>query len=584
MKSNLFPIKLDRNFIFESGVVLLLGISVLLVFKNVSSFNFITLDDYTYIVNNELIQKGISFEGIKWAFSGSISMYIPLTFISYMLDWQIYDGYSGGFHFTNLVLHMFNSIFLFIVLKKYTKTLLPSVFAAFLFAFHPIHVESVAWVSERKDVLSTFFFLISIFFYYCQIKKPDTLNSTLLSLSYLLGLLSKPMLVTFPFVLLLLDYWPLNRFRLTDSKAKSGHQIKSHLFKFLTLMREKTSLFLLSIAFSLFAIMAPMAHGGLVSLQTLPLDVRIENAILSYAMYLKKLFWPIDLAVFYPHPMDTISITAVGLSVLLLSGITVWVFTVGKKHPYLPVGWFWYLGTMIPVTGISQSGMQAMADRFAYVPFIGLYIMLCWGIFSLTNRLKPKYNYYAYIGIFIIIISVFMALTRNQLDLWRDSETLYTHTLKVTQNNYIMHYAMGDIFAKKGNLREAKNHFHKAARIEPRFINAIFSIGKINQSQGKIKDALLMYYQVIELRPDYYPVHKQLGYLWLQIGDFDKAIFYLENAISINPENAKLHNDLASILLNERKTDKAVFHFRKAIELEPKNIEYRKNYQKIKIR
>jgi Tfp pilus assembly protein PilF len=563
-----------------SGLVLFLGISVLLIFKEVSSFKFITLDDYTYIVNNLFIQKGLSLEGIKWAFSGSISMYIPLTFISYMFDWQIYNGYSGGFHFTNLVLHMFNSILLFTVLKKYTKTLLPSVFVAFLFAFHPIHVESVAWASERKDVLSTFFFLISIFFYHRQIKKPNTLNSILVSLSYLLGLLSKPMLVTFPFVLLLLDYWPLNRFCLNVPSMKQRHQLKFHILRFIELLREKTSLFLLSITFSLFILMAQRSHGGLASFQVIPLNIRIENAILSYAMYLKKLFWPIDLAVFYPHPMDTISNTALGISVLLLLGITVWIIKVGKKYPYLPVGWFWYLGTMIPVTGISQSGMQAMADRFAYIPFIGLYIILCWGTFSLINRLSPKYNYYAYIGLIIITISVLMALTRSQLDLWRDSETLYAHTLKVTQNNYIMHYAMGDIFAKKANLQEAKNQFHKAVQIEPRFINAIFSIGKINQIEGKLKDALLMYYQVIEQRPNYYPVHKQLGYLWLQLGNLDKAIFYLQNAVSINPENAKLHNDLASVLLNEQNIEKAIFQFKKAIELKPKKQEYQKNYKK----
>lgn len=568
-----------KKFLCESGIVLLLGFLVILVFSKVSSFEFITLDDHTYVVNNSLIQKGLSLEGIKWAFSGTISIYIPLTFISYMLDWEIYNGYAGGFHFTNLILHMLNSILLFIVLKKYTKNLLPSLFVSFLFAFHPIHVESVAWVSERKDVLSTFFFLTSLYCYWQQVKRPNTLMSTLLNLSYLMGLLAKPMLVTFPFVLLLLDYWPLNRIRPADSTMQKQHSVNFFIKRYAVLCREKASLFLLSITFSFFAVMAQKSHGGLVSFQVIPLNFRLENAVLSYAKYIKKLFWPVDLAVFYPHPMDTISIIALVIAALLLFGITILVIAAGKTHPYLPVGWFWYLGTMVPVSGISQSGMQAMADRFAYIPFIGLYILFSWGLFVILKKINENFNHYVFICIIIGVSSIFMGLTSRQLGFWRDSETLYAHTLKLTQNNYMMHYAMGDIYAKKGDLPAAKRHFHEAVQIEPQFINAKFNIGRINQIQGKMKDALLMYYQVIELRPDYYPAHRQLGYLWLQLGEFEKAISYFQKAISINPNQQQLHYDLASVLLHEQKTEKAIFHFHKAVELEPENFKYQRDYQ-----
>lgn len=348
----------------------------------------------------------------------------------------------------------------------------------------------------------------------------------------------------------------------------------------MALIREKTVLLLLAAVFSLFALMAQKSHGGLVSFQVIPLNYRLENAVLSYAMYLKKLIWPMDLAVFYPHPMDTISITTLITAAIFLSAVTILVIVAGKAHSYLLVGWFWYLGTMIPVSGISQSGMQAMADRFAYVPFIGLYIMFAWGTSFLTSKIKLKFHDGIYVGIMLTVAPILMVLTHNQLSFWRNSETLYTHTLQVTRNNYIMHYAMGDLMVQKGRLAEAKNHFVKAMRIEPRFTNAIFNVGKIHQMQGKKKDALLMYNKILDLRPDYYPVLKQLGYLWLELEHFDHAVFYLKKAVHLKPEAAPLHNDLGYALLRDNKTNDAVFHFKKAIQLEPENSAYQENYRK----
>jgi len=402
-------------------ICLVLGLITFAVFYQVHSFKFITYDDPYCVYRNPDIQSGLTLESIKWAFTtGCTANWYPLTWLSYMLDWQLFDSNPAGYHVVNLIFHIINTLLVFIVLGQMTRSLWPSAFVAALFALHPLHVESVAWISERKDVLSVFFWLLTMWAYSCYVNKPGISRYLWTVIFLALGLMSKPMLVTLPFVLLLLDYWPLERFR------------RRTLFY---LIGEKIPFFVLSAASSVVTFFIQQSSMAVTSLNVLPLKFRILNAFVSYIGYIEKMFWPGRLSVFYPHPVRNISILYAMISAGLLLAATVLVIRFAKNHRYLVTGWFWYIGTLVPVIGIIQVGIQGMADRYSYVPLTGLFIIIAWGVPDLLA--KWRYKKIVLASLALLIVSTISICTYNQLRYWRNTLTLFQHAIDVTNDNYM---------------------------------------------------------------------------------------------------------------------------------------------------
>ena len=402
-------------------ICLILGLITFAVFYQVHSFKFITYDDPYYVYKNPDIQSGLTLESIKWAFTtGCTANWYPLTWLSYMLDWQLFDSNPAGYHVVNLIFHIINTLLVFIVLGQMTRSLWPSAFVAALFALHPLHIESVAWVSERKDVLSTFFWLLTMWAYLRYVNKPCISRYLWTVIFLALGLMSKPMLVTLPFVLLLLDYWPLERFR------------RRTLFY---LIGEKIPFFVLSAALSVVTFLIQQNSRAVVSLDVLPLKFRILNAFVSYTGYIEKMFWPDRLAVFYPHLGRNISVMYAVISAGLLLAATVLVIRFGKNRRYLVTGWFWYIGTLVPVVGIIQVGIQGMADRYSYIPLTGLFIIIAWGVPDLLA--KWRYKKIVLASLALLIVSTISICTYNQLRYWRNTLTLFQHAIDVTEDNFM---------------------------------------------------------------------------------------------------------------------------------------------------
>jgi hypothetical protein len=387
----------------------------------VHSFKFITYDDPYYVYKNPDIQSGITLESVKWAFTTDwTANWIPLTWLSYMLDWQLFGSNPAGYHVVNLIFHIANTLLLFIVLGQMTRSFWPSAFAAALFALHPLHVQSVAWVSERKDVLSTFFWLLTMWAYSRYVNKPGISRYLWTAFFLALGLMAKPMLVTLPFVLLLLDYWPLERFR------------RRTLFY---LIGEKIPFFVLSAASGVVTFLVQQSNMAVVSLSLLPLKFRVLNAFVSYIEYIEKMFWPGRLSVFYPHLGRNISIPYAVISAGFLLAATVLVIRFAKNHRYLLTGWFWYIGTLVPVIGIIQVGIQGMADRYSYITLTGLFIIIAWGLPDLLA--KWRYKKIVLASLALLIISAISICTYNQQRCWRNTLTLFQHAIDVTKNNFM---------------------------------------------------------------------------------------------------------------------------------------------------
>jgi len=402
-------------------ICLTLGLVTFAVFYQVHSFKFITYDDPYYVYKNPDIQSGISLKTIKWAFTAGYSAnWHPLTWFSHMLDWQLFGNNAGGHHLINLAFHIANTLLLFIVLKQMTSALWQSAFVAALFALHPLHVESVAWVSERKDVLSTFFWILTMWAYLRYVRQPKISSYLLIVIFFSLGLMSKPMLVTLPFVLLLLDYWPLERF---------GRRTVFYL------VQEKIPFFVLSAALSAVTFLVQRGGKAMIAFTSLPLKYRILNSFLSCIEYIEKMFWPSKLAVFYPHIGRNISVLYSIISAGLLLAATVLVIRFAKNHRYLLTGWFWYLGTLVPVIGIVQVGTQGMADRYTYITLTGLFIIIAWGLPELFERWR--YKKIVLVSLTILIISALSICTYNQLRYWRNTLTLFQHTIDVTKDNFL---------------------------------------------------------------------------------------------------------------------------------------------------
>jgi len=552
-------------------ICLVLAVLTVTAFWQLNDCGFVNFDDQLYIYENAYIQSGLNFDSIKLAFSSDLAKHSghwhPLTWLSLMLDHSLFGLNPMGYHLVNLLFHVLNTIFLFLILCRMTKALWPSAFVAVLFAIHPLHVESVAWVVERKDVLSTCFWMLTLGAYSYYAEQQTFRRYVFVLLFFVLGLMSKPMLVTLPFVLLLLDFWPLQRFseaaavtRLPTAEIKpevSGKKKKSRKkeaekaavavkkvevaipavqeFKWsliYPLLLEKVPLFVLAVLSSIVTYLAAHSAGAVHS-EAIPLFVRIGNAFISYGSYIVKMILPVNLAVLYPYPASVILWQFFG-ALLLLIAITAAVIWRMKQSPYLATGWLWYLGTLVPVIGIVQAGSQAMADRYTYIPLIGLFIMIAWGIAEVSQ--KWKYRKEVLLAAAALFIICFSILTWKQVGYWHDSLSLFSHALNVTKNNYRVHNMRGTAYADLGNYSKAIEDYSRAIKIEPGYPEAYYNRGKDYAQIGNFKQAVEDYTKAIKIKPNYALAYNSRGNGYFDLGNHKEAIADYSRAIEIKPD------------------------------------------------
>ena len=544
-------------------ICLFLLLITLAVYWQVGQFDFVNFDDQKFS-DNYFVQSGLTSEALRWSFSFNDkgkSYWHPLTWLSHMLDVEIYGMDPGRHHLTNLLLHVASSLLLFLVLHWMTGALWRSAFVAMLFALHPLNVESVAWISERKNVLSTFFWMLTLCAYAYYARKPNRVRYAAVMVAFTLGLLAKPMLVTLPFVLLLLDYWPLER--ITSHPPEEFRRLNAAI----RLILEKLPLFLLSLLSVYVSAASLEGAGNVISFESVSLMLRIENALASYIKYIGKFIWPANLAVFYPYP-DRIPWWQVLGALVALVGISICVVRARRKHPYLGVGWLWYLGTLLPVIGLVQAGLwPAIADRWVYVPLIGLFIMLAWGIPQLVDRWRYKRIILATgTGVFLIIITI---TAHKQIRYWSNSVVLFEHAIKSVGSNAVAHNNLGHAFYEQEKLNKAIMHYLIALDVDPKSTLAYNNLGNAFAKQGKPAEAIEYYSEALQIDPAFDVARLNLGNTLLEQGKNKQAIAYFYEALSINPTFAEYHNSLGLALLRMGKLEEAIYHFRTAFQLKP---------------
>ncbi|MES0397510.1 MAG: tetratricopeptide repeat protein [Syntrophobacteria bacterium] len=566
----------------EACIWLILITAVLLVYWQVGDHEFINYDDNAYITDNAQVQKGLTSEGIIWAFTTShTGNWHPLTWISHMLDCELYGLNPKGHHLTNVLFHTANAILLFVVLRWMTGAIWRSGLVAALFALHPLHVESVAWAAERKDVLSTFFWMLTMVAYVHYVNRPGGKRYLLVLITFSLGLMAKPMLVTLPFVLLLLDYWPLNRFKpraVTGSVEdqplgfRSSGDDKSPILK---AVMEKTPLFLMSLFSCVVTVMAQQEAGAISTLEIVPFKLRIANGLVSVVAYMGKMIWPQDLAVFYPHPVSDLQIwkpVVAGLFLLILSTVALWV---AQRCRYVLVGWLWYLGTLVPVIGLVQVGEQAMADRYTYVPLIGLFIVVVWGFADLVKGWRSR-RWVVSVSAAVMVLAL-MAGSWLQVTHWKNSVRLFKHALDATSNNYVAHYTLGNALALQGNLTGSVSHYNKALQIHPNFAEAHNNLGNALALQGNLTGAISHYNKALQINPDHAEAHRNLAVGLDRQGRHQEAIQHYAEVLRISPHDAQSHNNLGVALAEQGRLKEAVAHFTEALRIDPHFKEAQRN-------
>ena len=570
-----------RRHVLKFLIALFLIVSIFAVFWQVRTHEFLKYDDQIYVTDNPHVKAGLTLKGILWAFTAThAGNWHPLTWLSHMLDCQLYGLRPAGHHLTSLVFHIASALLLFLVLSQMTGTLWRSGFVAALFAFHPLHVESVAWAAERKDVLSAFFWMLTMWAYVRYAERPGLNRYLLVLLWFVLGLLSKPMLVTLPFVLLLVDYWPLGRFQF--GQPSGHHKLSTHNSKdtgdqrsfALRLVLEKVPFFALAAVSSFLTFLAQRGGGAVASLGLLPLETRVANALVSYVSYIGKMIWPYRLAVFYPYP-ETFPMWQVAGAGLLLGCVSFLVILAARRRPYLMVGWLWYLGTLVPVIGLVQVGEQAMADRYTYMPLIGLFIMIAMGVPDMLSGWR-----YRRIGMAIsagLLLSIFMIVTWLQVRYWQNGVTLFEHSLEVTANNSISQFSLGIALDDQGKTDEAIAHYTEALRIKPDNVEAHYNLGIALAQRGKNQEAVAHFTEALQIKPDHANAHNNLGLILAQQGKTPEAIAHYKEALRIDPNNADAHNNLGIILGRQGKTQEAIAHYTEALRIDPDNADAHNN-------
>ena len=558
-------------------VCLFLVVITLLSYWRLPTHDFLNFDDNGYITQSVNVHEGITWKNIAWAFSFTdVAYWHPLTWLSHMLAFQLFGLKSGMHHLINLFLHVANTLLLFFVLHRMTRSLWASAFVAAMFALHPMNVESVAWASERKNVLSTFFWMLTMLAYVFYAERPTLLRYLLTFLVFALGLMAKPMLVTLPFVLLLLDYWPLYRLNLFPSKRinKEHHKSRNAGFQsspFLRLVSEKIPLLVLSIIVIFLSSMSVQKGGYAISTAAVPMKLRIANALVSYVSYIKKMIWPHNLTIYYPYP-HALTLWQVAGAGLLLFCISFLILRTVNTKPYLVVGWLWYIGTLVPVIGLVQAGLwPATADRFAYVPLIGLFIVIAWGAPDFMARWR--FRKIILVTLATTLISILTVTTWVQLKYWQNGVTLFTHAIKATPNNSLMNKELGNAWEDQGNFDKAMYYYAKAIQITPNFAEPHNNLGRIFALKKDYKDAIYHYNEALRIKPTFTEAHNNLASALLYQGNEKEAIYHYYEALRNNPNYAGAYYNLAKIFEHNRKTEKAIILYRKALDCNPEMIQ-----------
>lgn len=580
---------------------LLLVLLTFSVYYRLSGYEFVNYDDDLYVTANAQVQNGLTLKNVLWAFSTmDIGNWHPLTWISHQLDVQLWGMDSGGHHLTSVLFHIANSLILFLALNQMTGGLWRSAAVAALFALHPINVESAAWVAERKNVLSTFFWILTMWSYSRYAENPARGKYLAVLLFFMLGLMAKPMLVTLPFVLLLLDYWPLKRFQfetalvppplnshpdiqttgtvdLLQPSIPSLPDAASRNISILFLVGEKIPLFVLAATSCWVSFLAQEGAGAVRSMEAIPLTSRVANALVSYVAYIGKMIFPFKLAVFYPYPaaIPGWKIAGAGALLILLFG---WAWKLRMQYPYILVGCLWYMGTLVPVIGFVQVGSQAMADRYAYVPLIGLFIAIIWGASEIAKNhliLKKTLPVAA-----ILVLGILCTTTGFQLGYWKNSVELFRHTLEKTVDNAVAHNNLGNALAAIGQNDEAYNHYAQALQTRPNCADAHYNAGRILTEWGQLDKAIEHYRAAIKSNPSLKKAYYNLGTVWAQKGLDAEAIRHFETALQLDPDYAEAHNNLGVVLIRQGRFKKAIFHFSRAIEHNSSYPAARQNLQK----
>jgi len=574
---------------------------------------FVNFDDGRYVTENTHIQNGLTREAVIWAFTQSYAAnWHPMTWLSHMLDFEVYGLDPLGHHLTNLFFHIANTLLLFGVLLKMTGALWRSGLVAVLFALHPLNVESVAWIAERKNVLSTFFWFLTMWAYVGYVKRKQPYLLVVLFLA--LGLMAKPMLVTLPFVLILLDFWPLKRLAWGDTSTNTETGIRAIKSETLAkLILEKIPLFILVAGASVITYIVQKSSGAVRSTEFHSLYSSTANALISYLEYLEKMAWPLRLSVFYPHLGNALPVWKALVCGLVLVGVTTVVVRGIRRAPYLAVGWFWYLGTLVPVIGIVQVGEQAMADRYTYIPLIGIFIAMAWGFPELMKNGKQKLLPIL-AGLFIFLLAT---LTWAQVSHWKNGITLFEHAISVNENQtrsfalaynnlghalasqkryeeavtpyrqaikinpYYSksHNNLGQVLYELKKYDEAIEHYQQAIDIEANYAKTYNNLGNAARRKGKLKESIAYFNEAIRFKGDYAEAHFKLGVTRVQQGKFAEAMAHFGSAINIDPGFAKAHNNLGSTLAQQGRFEEAMVHFERAINIDPKYIYARKNLE-----
>jgi len=631
-----------EKFPIRIAISLFMIIATFLTYSQVLDYGFLNFDDNKYVTENTHITKGINHEDVVWAFTESYaSNWHPITWLSHMFDFEFYGLDPFGHHLTNLLIHIANVILLFCVLMKMTGAVWRSAFVAFLFALHPLNVESVAWIAERKNVLSGFFFFLTLWAYIQYSEKKQFYWLVFLFLA--LGLMAKPMLVTLPFLLILLDFWPLKRWSLERNEISDSENFRIKPLSRLVI--EKIPLFILVIGSSIITYVVQSEGDAVRSTEFRSFYSSTANALVSYVDYLGNMVWPRGLSIFYPHQGDSISGWKTLLCGIFLVLVTTKVFQCVRRVPYLAVGWFWYLGTLVPVIGIVQVGEQAMADRYTYLPMIGIFICIAWGVPDLIRNQK-RLSVLA--GLYVPFL---MVATWMQVKHWENSVTLFEHAIEVNENetpsfvaaynnlghallsekryedavsifqraieinpdyskpqnnlgiafselkrygDAIKHFKqaisiqpnyaeafnnLANALGKIGEQKEAITYYYEAIRLDKDYDEAHFNLGIVLSQQGRIKEAILQYRKALKINSEFTQVHNNLAGLLDQMGDTEGTLFHYKQAITIDPGFAIAHNNLGSTLAQQGKLKEAIPYFERAVEIDPNYIDAQNNLQ-----
>jgi tetratricopeptide (TPR) repeat protein len=561
------------------GVVILVLLGVVLAIATVAAYwqvldhDFVRFDDYAYVTQNRQVTSGLTGENVIWAFTATEEAnWHPLTWLSHMMDVELFGMNPRGHHFTNLLIHTCSTLLLLCLMVRLTGAIWRSLFVAGLFALHPLHVESVAWVAERKDVLSGFFWFATLWAYAVYVEK-NSLRWYLCALAvFVLGLMAKPMVVTLPIVLLLLDYWPLRRLNVVEGRP---------LWPQLTatapgLLREKIPFFAASLAATMLTVYAQQKGGTISSLEVVPLGLRIENTLVSYCRYLGKTIWPVDLSVFYPFPEGLPAWQVLG-ALLLLLGLSVGVLIFARKLPFLAVGWFWYVVTLLPVIGLVQIGGHAIADRYTYLPLTGVFIVFVWGVPELLKACPALRKLLVVAA--CACLGLLSVLTWQQSSYWRNSITLFQQAIRATPGNWMAHKALGSAFFEEGSLDEAVFQYRKSLELNPNYDEAFNSLGIALGTMGQFEASIDAFRQALSRNPRYAEAHNNLGVTLAHSGNFDAAVWEYREALAIDPLYFDAYRNLGFILADNGNIEGAIKAFQTALSIEPDNPVVREKYQ-----